>query len=181
MQIVAPLFRHATFKPSAHLYLSTERVYQLRVSSTTACDYLRISRPHFLGEGLHLDFGTLQRSKLVYFGKTQIEMGQQRPIEIFKSLAGRCSSRRATVAPEIEARSLCGVRGCRRQQSQATRNDSRDVCLNSKLASSSNLFFSQNRGTMVTSPKKKPFHRNSTNFLRVGRGLNNVVCSSFLP
>ena len=62
----------SAFRPSAGSSLSRKRVYQLSVPSTVAaCDSIQIARLRFLHRGLSLNFGVLQRSKLVEVRKTQ--------------------------------------------------------------------------------------------------------------
>ena len=53
-----------------------ERLHQLSVSSTAACDSLQIGRPRCLNRGLYLDFDVIEWSKLVEIWGTQKETKQ---------------------------------------------------------------------------------------------------------
>ena len=51
--------------------LGRERLYQLSVSTTAACDSLQIGHAHVLNRDLHLDFQGLRCLKLVEIRKTE--------------------------------------------------------------------------------------------------------------
>ena len=70
--------------PLHQLVISRERVCELDVSSTSACDYLQMCCPQFLNGGLHLDFEVLQWLKLIEIRKTQNETKKTTPNRTFE-------------------------------------------------------------------------------------------------
>ena len=76
---------------------------QLSVSSTAACDSLRIGRQGFTKIGLHPGFEVIERSKLIKIRGTENETNHPR-LNVCTSLAGSNSSSQATTASEKEAR-----------------------------------------------------------------------------
>ena len=59
----------------------------ISVSSTAACDYLRIGRPPFLNRALHLDFGVIGCSKMIDIWGTQNETKTDPQLNVCTSLA----------------------------------------------------------------------------------------------
>ena len=55
-------------------------MHQLDVSSTATCDCREVDCQQVLNGGLHLDFGVLQRSKLVEIRKAQNETKKNNPL-----------------------------------------------------------------------------------------------------
>ena len=79
---------------------------QLSVSSTAACDSLQIGRPPFLNRAPHLDFGVIEWSKMIDIWGTQNETKTDPQLDVCTSVVDTYSPSQATIAREIEARSL---------------------------------------------------------------------------
>lgn len=117
--------------------LSRHRVYQLSVSSTAGYDSLQICRLRFLKGGLHFNSEGLQWSKIVEIRKTQMrQITIKSPDWAFALHAQIATAPRKQPQPAKSRQAPDGVygsAGCARQQSQAARNDSRDIFVKSKL------------------------------------------------
>ena len=102
---IQSLFQHAAFGPSAGLGLSRERVHQLSVSSTAACDSLQIGRPRFLDRSLHRAFEVIEWSKLVENWVHKMRQKNNPQLNVCTSLAGSYSSSQAATSRETDTRS----------------------------------------------------------------------------